>query len=190
MSGKRQNASPMTPSDIVAVDKNDSMIEGFIPVTSFLSNDNRAANISSGLNYTYYYGYGMNKVMAMSMSAIYLYVRGKAYQEGNYLTNVYIISKKEIAGDSNISCENIDNSYLMSSLAAFGAHSVVKKNLNLEDSDNATYLGYSKNKSSKDPITNMFLYYAGDTDQDPPREMKKDGVIYRPASNTNLFLTD
>ena len=95
------------------------------------------------------------------MSAIYLYIRGEAYQEGQYLSSVYITSKEQLTGGKDIDCDDIDNSYVMNNLAAQGAHTVVQKNLNLADGDNSTFLGYTKDVNARDPITDMILYYAG-----------------------------
>ena len=82
----------------------------------------------------------------------------------------------------------------MDSLAAQGAHTVIEKNLNIADSDNATYLAYTK--MHKDnmpdgnivlPMTDLILYYAGDTDQEPSDTIKKNGIVYHLVSDANLL---
>jgi hypothetical protein len=59
--------------------------------------------------------------------------------------------------------------------------------LNLEDSDNATYLGYTKDAKVRDPITDLFLYYAGETDQEPAGEYVMNNIKYQIVSDANLF---
>ena len=81
----------------------------------------------------------------------------------------------------------------MDQLSSLGAHTVILQNLNLADSDNLTYLGFTKrpkNKNSTElikPITNIILYYAGDTDAKPESEMEFGKIKYQLAGDMNLF---
>ena len=121
------------------------------------------------------------------MSPIYLFVRGTAYQEGKYLTSVSIVSKEQLTGGQDIDCKNIDNSYIINKLAADGARTVISENLNLADATNATLLGYTKDAAARDPITDMILYYAGDTDAEPNPKYTKNGIVYHLVSDANIF---
>ena len=118
--------------------------------------------------------------------------------EGNYLTDLYLASKEQLITASkdtaDMDCDELDNAYLMDRLAALGAHTAILKNLNLADDDNVTYLGYTK--TAKDvnsttiikPITNIILYYAGETADQPTKEDRLFGKIsYKLAGNLNLF---
>ena len=93
----------------------------------------------------------------------------------------------------DIDCDELDNVYVMDQLAALGAHTAILKNLNLEDSDNLTYLGYTKRAKDKKsstllkPITNIILYYAGETDASPAAEKVFDKITYTLVGNVNLF---
>ena len=165
----------------------DRVPDGYRAVNAFFSKSGRPANVTSGLNYSYRYGYSGGNVMHMKMSPFYMYVRGEAYQEGKYLTSVYIVSKEQISGGQDIDCEDIDNSYIINKLAMDGAHSIIDKNLNLKDSTNATYLGYTKDASVKDPITDMILYYAGETDQEPKDKFTKNKIDYHLVPDVNIF---
>jgi hypothetical protein len=82
----------------------------------------------------------------------------------------------------------------MNTLAAQGAHTVIEKNLNLEDSDNATYLAYTKMHRDNMPagnivlpITNLILYYAGETNAEPATEITQNGIVYYLVSTANIF---
>lgn len=188
VAGVAGGGSPLKSGDIagssVMLDK---LPEGYRAINAFLSDSDKPVNVTSGLNYSYQYGYNLNKTMKLSMSPLYMYVRGTAYQEGEYLTAVHIVSKEQITGGNEISCDNIDNSYVMNQLALQGAYTVINNNLNLEDSDNATYLGYTKDASVRDPITDMILYYAGETNQEPDFKFIKNGIEYHLVSDANIF---
>ena len=185
VSGVRMGEKPMLPSDIIASDKSDAVPEGFKPVNAFLVNGGKAVNVSGGFNYKK--KYSTKRTVEMTMSPMYMFIRGTAYQEGPALTSVQIISREQITGGKDIDCDVIDNSYVMNALASNGVHTVINKNLNLEDSDNATYLGYTKDATVKDPITDMILYYAGETDQAPEPKFTKNGAEYHLVSDANIF---
>ena len=185
VAGVRMDAKPMTPSDIIASENRDTIPEGFKPVNSFLVNSGKAANVSAGFNYKK--RYSTKRTVTVTMSPMYMFIRGTAYQEGRYLSSIQIVSKEQMTGGKDISLDAIDNSAMMNSLAANGVHTVISKNLNLEDSDNATYLGYTKDIKARDPITDMLLYYAGETDQEPKHEYTKNNIKYHLVSDANIF---
>ena len=185
IAGAAKGTTPMTLSDIVASSSRDSIPEGFKAVNAFLGNDARAVDLSKGFNYSFQYT--MKHTISMTMSPIYLFVRGTAYQEGKYLTSVSIVSKEQLTGGQDIDCKNIDNSYIINKLAADGARTVISENLNLADATNATLLGYTKDAAARDPITDMILYYAGDTDAEPNPKYTKNGIVYHLVSDANIF---
>ena len=185
VAGARANGKPMTMSDIVASENQDVVPEGFKSVNAFLGNDARAVDLSKGFNYRYSVSHKRN--VYMTMSPIYLYIRGTAYQEGQYLSSVSIVSKEQLTGGQDIDCGDIDKSYVMNSLASQGVHTVIDKNLNLADGTNATFLGYTKDAKVKDPITDMILYYAGNTDAEPNPKYTKNGIVYHLVSDANIF---
>ena len=189
VAGVGHGGTPLKPGEISATSEKDRVLDsyGYVPVSAFLSGDGSAVDICKGFNYSYYYGYSLTKTMHMNMSPMYVYVRKPAYQEWKYISSVYIVNKEQVLGGKDISCGDVDSSYVMSTLAMQGAHTVVNKNLNLKDSSNATYLGYTKNSAARDPITDMFLYYAGDTDKEPEPDLKKDGIQYQLVSYANIF---
>ena len=180
-----KNAKPMTPSDIMVSENRDSVPEGFKPVNSFLVDSGKAVNLSGAFNYKIQYT--TKRKITLTMSPMYMFIRGTAYQEGKYLSSLQIMSKEQMTSGKDIDCEDIDNSAMMSSLAGNGVHTLVNKNLNLEDSDNATYLGYTKDAKSRDPITDLLLYYAGETDQEPAGEYIMNNIKYQLVSDANLF---
>ena len=177
--------TPLTPSDIVAASEQTNAPEGFKEVNAFLGNSTKAADLAQGFNYSF--KYSMKRTIFMTMSPIYLYVRGTAYQEGKYLSSVHIVSKEQLTGGQDIDCKLIDNSYIMNKLAGVGAHTIMDKNLNLADSNNTTILGYTKDAAARDPITDMFLYYAGTTDEEPKSKFIKNNIEYHLVSNANIF---
>ena len=185
VAGVRPNETPMTLDDILVSENKDTVPEGFKAVNAFLVNSSKAVNVSSGFNYKLQYS--QKHKITFTMSPIYVFIRGTAYQEGRYLSSLQIVSKEQITGGKDISVEAIDNSAIMNSLAANGVHTLIDKNLNLADSDNATYLGYTKDAKARDPITDLLLYYAGETDQEPPKEYTKENIKYHLASEANIF---
>ena len=185
VAGVCAGGTPLTLSDIVASDTPDCAPEGFREVNAFLENSGRAADLAKGFNYSF--KYTMKRTIFMTMSPIYLYVRGTAYQEGKYLSSVYIVSKEQLTGGNDIPCKAIDNSYILNKLALEGAHAVMEKNLNLADSNNTTILGYTKDAAARDPITDMFLYYAGTTNEEPKNKLTKNNIEYHLVSDANIF---
>lgn len=198
--GVAYGGEPLTLDDI-AVSDNPTAREGFIGVTTPYADSDAALNISSAYNRTVNYLYGLGSTVEernCRMSAAYVFVRGEKYVEGTYLTNVFVTSKEDILGDMNADCSDLDASYLYNSLGTFGAHSCIAVNLNLEETDNVTYLGYTKNPiidtNPKDleartleKITDLMLYYMPETDDDPPNTVVKDGARYKLVSDINLF---
>ena len=186
--------TPMLVSDL-KVSSSQSVPSGYTPVSARLSEDGRAVDLAKAFNFKIKNPYVGSSVSAatleVTMSPFYLFVKGEGYKEENYVTNIFISSKEEVLGGLDMDCDDLDNSYVMNSLAAQGAHTVINKNLNLEDDDNATYLAYTKLPKNSGtllvPITNLVLYYAGDTDVEPKQEIVLDGVIYHLVSNNNLF---
>ena len=188
VAGPVSGGTPLKPSDVLCSSAMpDKAPDGYKPVSAFLSSEQKPVNVTSGLNYSYMYGHGAGKQMKLTMSPLYMYVKGKAYQEGRYLTSLQVISKEKMTGGNDISVDMIDNSVMLNSLASSGVHTFVDKNLNLEDSDNATYLGYTKDAKVRDPITDLFLYYAGETDKEPSPEYIKNNIKYQLVSDVNIF---
>lgn len=204
VSGIYFGGSPMTVSQIYASNDQEGAPSGMTPVTARLSGDDKAVNIGGGLNFIYHKhvssvaGAGVTKIVGVKMTPFYLFVSGRDYVEGNHLTDIYLTSKESLITSSNeaadLDCDDVDNAYIVNQLAAMGAHTAILKNLNLADEDNVTYLGYTKKaKKANDttvinPITNIILYYAGETDVKPTNEDKVFGKIsYKLAGNLNLF---
>ena len=176
VAGVYPGGSPMTVSQLCASNDRDGAPEGMTPVSARLSDNARAVNVGGGFDLT----------------PFYLFVGGRHYKEGNYITDIYLASKEEIlnsSGEINIDCDDLDNSYVMNQLAALGAHTAVLKNLNLADSDNATYLAYTKRVKTAgvNPITDIILYYAGKTDAKPKDNIVLGGITYKLAGNANIF---
>lgn len=184
VAGVGTQTTPMTVSDVI-VSTEESMLEGFKAVNAFLSDNVGAVNLSTAFNYSF--KYTTKRTIFMSMPAMYVYTRGEAYKEGDYLSSVYIVSKEQVTGGEDIDCGDIDNSYVMNALAAKGAHTVIEKNLNLKDSNNATFLGYKKDAKAKESIRDMILYYAGDTNEEPKDKVTKNNIEYHLVSEANIF---
>jgi hypothetical protein len=188
VAGASYGGSPLKTDDVMGASVlPENTPDGYRAVSAILLDSKKPVNITSGLTYSYVYGYGAGKNMNMTMDPLYMYVRGKAYQEGEALTSVYIVSKEQLLAGQDIDCDLLDKSYVINAIASQGAHAVVDKNLNLEDSDNATYLGYTKDATVRDPLTDLLLYYAGETDQEPKMEYTKNGVEYHLVSDANIF---
>ena len=191
--GIYNGGTPMLASDLY-VSKNQSTIpEGFAPVSARLSDDHRPVNLATGFQQRVQGTVGSSS-RTFSFDPFYLFVRGEGYKEGNYVTNLYIVSKEQVLQDAEVDCDALDNAYVMSTLASQGAHTVIEKNLNIEDSDNATYLAYTKMHRDNMPagnivlpITNLILYYAGETNAEPATEITKNGIVYYLVSAANLF---
>ena len=203
VAGIYSGGSPMMVSELyVSGDQNGAPHDGMIPVSARLSDDGRAVNLAGGLKFLYQMpntSIGGSKIHAtkeIKPDPFYLFISGREYVEGNYVTHLYLASKEEliVGSDLDIDCDELDSAYVMNQLAAMGAHNAILKNINLADSDNATYLGYTKLAKSADsitmikPITNVILYYAGNTAEKPTTSTKLfDGISYELAGNINVF---
>ena len=192
--GIYNGGEPMLASDLYITKSSDDYVEGFIPVSARLSENSEAVDLARGFFRSFPNSHAGGQPTSFSFKSFFLFVRDEAYKEGSHLTNLYIVSKEQILGDADVDCSALDNSYIMDSLAAQGAHTVIEKNLNIADSDNATYLAYTK--MHKDnmpdgnivlPMTDLILYYAGDTDQEPSDTIKKNGIVYHLVSDANLL---
>ena len=192
--GIYSGGTPMLASDLYVSANRSTIPEGFAPVSARLSNDRQAVDLASGFYQKALLSSLGNKPESYSFDPFYLFVRGGEYKEGNYLTNLYIVSKEQVLQDAEIDCDLLDNAYVMNTLAAQGAHTVIEKNLNLADSDNATYLAYTKMHRDNMPagnivlpITNLILYYAGETNAEPTETIVQNGITYHLVSTANLF---
>ncbi len=178
VAGIYSGGTPMKASDIYASASRYDAPDGMTPVAARFADRGRAANLGGGYKFSFY-----------------LFVSGKPVAEGNYITDLILSSKETVNGlsEGDVDCEALDSAYVMEHLATSGAHHAILKNLNLADSDNATYLGYSKRVKDPDsltlikPITNIILYYAGKTDTSPKTKMTFDGVSYELAGSANIF---
>lgn len=192
---------PMTLSDI-AVSDDTIAPKGFVAVTAPFAESNMAVDLSQIYNRKVYYRMGAGSRYSATryckMSSAYVFTRGEKYEEGTYLTNVFITSKEDILGNLDMDCSAVDGSYVYNTLGTYGAHSCIRLNLNLEEEDNLTYLGYTKNPlldtNPRDPaartlekITDLMLYYMPETDKKPPDTVVKDGARYKLVSDINLF---
>ena len=204
VAGIYSGGSPMMASEIYASgDQNGAPHDGMLPVTDRLSDDGRAVNLGSGLKFVYHQrvsaegGVAVTKLVNVAVNPFYLFISGRERAEGNYLTDIYLVSKEDMINsmeeNSDIDCDDIDNAYVLNQLSMLGAHRVILKNLNLADSDNLTYLGFTKKAREEDstallkPITNIVLYYAGKTDAPPEQSMTFGRFSYQLAGNMNLF---
>ena len=167
--------------------------EGFSPVSARLSNDGRAVDLAKAFDFTIRAATPKGPTArSYKVNPFYLFISGRDYKEGKYVSSIYITSIESTFGDVDVSCSAIDHSYLVNELARSGAHYFFPKNLNLEDSDNATFIGYTKQAENEKtgtvyPITNIILYYAGETDAAPPKEVVLDRVTYHLAGDVNIF---
>lgn len=184
---------PMLVSQLHASSNQNGAPKGFAPVCARLSSDGRAVNLGKGFNFTIRsYAAGGVTALKFSINPFYLFISGREYEEGDYLTNIYITSKESAFGDVDVDCESIDNAYLTNHLSMNGAHYMIGMNLNLEDSDNVTWIGYTKKSQNNSaetvyPITNIVLYYAGETDAAPKKEIVLSRITYHLAGDANIF---
>ena len=193
--GIYDGGTPMKVSDLhVSADRTD-VPEGFYPVSARLSSDNGAVDLAKGFYRSFRNSHAGGQPTTFSFDPFYLFVRGEGYQEGDYLTDIHLASKEDLilSSDIDADCDDIDNSYVLDQLASLGAHTTIFKNLNLADSDNLTYLAYTKRQKAAGsatiikPITNIILYYMGETTVTPQANMVFDGISYQLAGNINLF---
>ena len=191
--GIYNGGTPMLASDLYVSTNQSTIPEGFAPVSARLSGDHRPVNLATGFQQKVQGTIG-SPSRTFSFDPFYLFVRGEGYKEGNYVTNLYIVSKEQVLQDAEVDCDALDNAYVMSTLASQGAHTVIEKNLNIEDSDNATYLAYTKMHRDNMPagnivlpITNLILYYAGETNAEPADDITHDGIVYYLVSTANIF---
>ena len=204
VAGIYPGGTPMTVSQLYASSNQEGAPSGMSPVTARLSGDSKAVNLGGGLNFNYMQhinsvaGAGVSKIVETKMTPFYLFISGRDRVEGDYITDIYLTSKEQLLTAGNerldIDCDEVDNGYLINQLAALGAHTAILKNLNLADDDNVTFLGYTKKAKNANsttmikPITNIILYYAGETDVKPSNEDKVFGKIsYKLAGNLNIF---
>lgn len=204
VAGVYSGGSPMAVSQLYASGSQDGAPSDMTPVTARLSGDSKAVNLGGGFNFEYLQyvnsmaGAGVTKTVKINMTPFYLFISGRDHVEGDYLTDIYLSSKEQLLTASSetldMDCDEVDNGYLINQLAALGAHTAILKNLNLADDDNVTFLGYTKKEKKANsttmikPITNIILYYAGETDVQPSNADKVFGKIsYKLAGNLNLF---
>lgn len=188
VAGVYKNGTPMKLSDIAIAGDENFEKDGFIPLSAALTGGSGAVNLSSAFNYTHEGTYA--SVRDFTMNPAYVFVRDEAYEEGKYVTNLYISSKEQVKSGMEIDCSELDTSYVANALANYGAHSIISQNLNLKDSINKTYLGYTKNASSRTPITDVVLYYAGETKKEPEAKQKLNNITYHLVGDVNLFCAE
>ena len=183
--------TPLLASDLLVSADQNAIPEGFTPVGVRLSDDGRAVDLGKGFLRRYSNSRPGGQPTIFNFDSFYLFVRGEEYRAGNYVTNLYLTSKEQVLGGMDLSCDNLDNSYVVNTLAAQGAHTMFSMNLNLKDSDNTTYLGYTKAPKTDStqvyPITDVVLYYAGKTNQEPKGEILHKGIVYHLVSDVNIF---
>ena len=191
VAGVCAGGTPLTVSDLYVTADQSDMPEGFVPVSARLSDDGRAVDLAGGFYRRHPNSRPGRQPTIIRFDSFYLFVRGEEYRAGNYVTNLYLTSKEQVLGGMDLSCDNLDNSYVVNTLAAQGAHTMFSQNLNLKDSDNTTYLGYTKapktDSAQAYPITDVVLYYAGKTNQEPKTEILHKGITYHLVSDVNIF---
>lgn len=159
----------------------------FYPVSACLSNNSGPADLSEGHEYDVTYGPMANYAIKTSVPSMYVYTKQAPVADGNYVTGLHLSSAEDLIGNEDIDCDDLDKSYIMANLAASGATKVFNKNLNLEDSDNATYLGITKDANAREKLTDILLYYAGNTNKKPAREIIHKKITYTLVSDINLI---
>ena len=191
--GVYPGGEPMLVSQLLASRDQNGAPDGFAPVSAFLSGDGRAVDLAKAFDFTIRTNAPTGSTArSYKVNPFYLFIKGREIEEGTYVSHIYITSKESTFGDVDIDCSYIDNAYLISDLSGKGAHYFFPQNLNLEDSDNVTFIGYSKKKQDEKsgtiyPITNIILYYAGETDAAPLKEVVLDRVTYHLAGDANIF---
>ena len=202
VAGIYTGGTPLTLSDVyVSTSQKGAASADLTPVYARLSEDRSAVNLTGGIKVKWQDtgasigGSKIHPIVEISPDPLYLFVRRNVSAEGKYLTHLYVTSKEEIivGGGLDVDCDEIDVSCVMNQLGAMGARDAVLKNLNLKDSGNATFLGYTKKAHVQGsntiikPITNIVLYYAGKTDAPAKSTMFFEGISYELAGSVNLF---
>ena len=188
--GIYDGGKPMLASDLFASADRTALSEGYIPVSAIYG-DGGAADLAKGFDQRLQALRPGGQPKSVNFDSFYLFVKGEGYKEGNYLTDIFLTSKQDIVGasDQEIPFDRIGSAYVLNQLAASGAHNAIIKNLNLADSGNSTFIGYNKRvkRAGAEPITNIILYYAGETATVPNSEMVFDGITYKRAGEANIF---
>ena len=200
VAGIYSGGTPMKTSDIYASSKQNGAPAGMSPVSVRLSDDNRAVDLGGGFHLklhsmvTSMNGIVSTALVDVSVNPFYLFISsGRQYVEGNYVTDLLLVSKEQLLsatdGGDDIDCDDVDNAHLVNQLSALGAHKGIFKNLNLADSDNVTYLGYNKRVKTAgvEPITDIILYYVGETAAVPESEKIFNRITYKRAGEMNIF---
>ena len=199
VAGIYSGGTPMRASDIYASGKqNGAPSDDYVAVSARLSDDKRAVDLTGGLRLLWQDQKASTLTPVLKTlrpAPIYLFIRGKEYVEGNYVTDLFIASKEDIlcSSESDIDCDELDNAYLLDQLGAIGAHNAIFKNINLEDSDNVTFIGYNKRAKEAGsttllkPITDIVLYYVRETDAKPASTMKFENIEYKLVGDINIF---
>ena len=188
--GVYDGGKPMLASDLFASADRTALPEGYVPVSAIYG-DGGAADLAKGFDQRLQALKPGGQPKSVNFDSFYLFVKGEGYKEGNYLTDIILSSKQDIVGaiDQEIPFDSIGSAYVLNQLAASGAHNAIIKNLNLADSGNSTFIGYNKRVKTAgvEPITNIILYYAGETATVPNSEMVFDGITYKRAGEANIF---
>ena len=189
--GIYDGGKPMLASDLFVSADRKAFPEGYVPVSAIFSGEGGAADLAKGFGQKLKALRPGGQPKSVSFEPFYLFVKGKAYKEGNYVTDIFLSSKQDIVGasDQAIPFDRIGSAYVLNQLAASGAHNAILKNLNLADGNNSTFIGYNKRvkRAGVEPITNIILYYAGETATVPNSEMVFDGITYKRAGEANIF---
>ena len=189
--GIYDGGKPMLASDLFASGDRTALPEGYVPVSAIFSAEGGAADLAKGFGQKLKALRPGGQPKSVSFEPFYLFVKGKAYKEGNYVTDIFLSSKQDIIGSSEqtIPFDSVSAAYVLNQLAASGAHNAILKNLNLADGNNSTFIGYNKRvkKAGVEPITDIILYYTGETSEVPKSEMVFDRITYKRAGEANIF---
>lgn len=187
--GIYNGGEPMTLDDIIATKDENYSNNEYYPLTPQLINSNKPANLSAAFNYSYETTIqdDVKVKITVTVPPMYLYTKKAPEAQNKYITDIFISSKEDLIYGLDIDCEDLDNSYLTANLASMGATHIIRKNINLKESDNSTYLGYSRNTDKAAPITDIILYLMKDTKDKPKYEITKNKITYKLASDINLF---
>ena len=189
--GIYDGGKPLLASDLLASADREALPEGYVPVSAIFSGDGGAVDLAKGFDQKLQALRPGGQPKLVNFDSFYLFVKGNGYKEGNYLTDIFLSSKQDILAGSEekIAFDSIPDAYVLNQLATLGAHHAITKNLNLADSDNATFIGYNKRVKTAglDPVTNIILYYAGETDAVPESEKVFDGITYKRVGDANIF---